>query len=161
MIIILNMYENNERTAQNPMVFCHFFHENCMSFNFWNNRIGGSLILNLFFSINWKFFHVKFSKARAQGLPAKWNTCTTLVYKYVSCDICKCATKKKWIQLSLAIYVNVTLRKNGFNSLSLSLSLSLSHIDTNAWSIVKKYNIALSVDATYFYINVDQTIIGQ
>ncbi len=127
MIIILNMYENNERTAQNPMVFCHFFHENCMSFNFWNNRIGGSLILNLFFSINWKFFHVKFSKARAQGLPAKWNTCTTLVYKYVSCDICKCATKKKWIQLSLAIYVNVTLRKNGFNSLSLSLSLSYWH----------------------------------
>jgi hypothetical protein len=34
-------------------------------------------------------------------------------------------------------------------SLSLSLSLSLSYIDTNAWSIVNKCNIALSVDATY------------
>jgi hypothetical protein len=58
------------------------------------------------------------------------------------------------------IYVNNTKKKPD-PTLSLSLSLSLSHIDTNAWSIVNKCNIALSVDATYFYINVDQTIIGQ
>jgi len=62
MIIILNMYENNERTAQKPMVLCQFFHENCMSFGFWNNGIEGSLILNCFFQSTGGSFMLKFQK---------------------------------------------------------------------------------------------------